>query len=99
MSVGATRSLSERQAGKLQIELTLLCDVESRAADAGVCQQRRRFGERQPVHSMHTLLQDLVTITKNRVVPRLLGTESFDIITRPTERQHEAFRLLDIRLA
>ena len=51
-----------------------------------------------PVHSFRTLLDDLATIAKNRVVARLPDAEPFDLITRPTALQREAFKLLDVRL-
>ena len=51
-----------------------------------------------PVHSFRTLLDDLATIAKNRVVARLPNAEPFDLITRPTALQREAFKLLDVRL-
>ena len=51
-----------------------------------------------PVHSFQTLLADLATIAKNRVVPRLAGAGPFNVVTRPTALQSEAFRLLGVRL-
>ena len=59
---------------------------------------RKRTGEGRPVHSFRTLLRDLATVTRNRVAPRLPGAEPFDLLTRPTELQREAFRLLGLRL-
>ena len=60
--------------------------------------QRKRTEDGHPVHSFRTLLRDLATITKNRVTPRLPGAEPFDLLTRPTELQRKAFRLLSVRL-
>ena len=60
--------------------------------------KHKRNDTGQPVHSFRTLLEDLATLTKNRVALRLPGAEPFDILTRPTELQREAFRLLDLRL-
>ena len=60
--------------------------------------QRKRTEDGRPVHSFRTLLADLATVTKNRVAPRLPGAESFDLLTRPTELQRQAFRLLSVRL-
>ena len=51
-----------------------------------------------PVHSFRTLLNDLATITQNRVLPRLPGAEPFDILTRPTPLQREVFQLLHVSL-
>ena len=59
---------------------------------------RKRTEEGRTVHSFRTLLRDLATVTKNRVAPRLPGVEPFDLLTRPTELQREAFRLLGLRL-
>ena len=51
-----------------------------------------------PVHSFQTLLADLATIARNRVLLRLPNAEPFDVVTRPTALQREAFRLLGVRL-
>ena len=51
-----------------------------------------------PVHSFHTLLDDLATIAVNRVVPRLPGALPFDLITRPTPLQDRALHLLGVPL-
>ena len=59
---------------------------------------RKRTDDGRPVHSFRTLLGDLATVTKNRVAPRLPGAEPFELLTRPTELQREAFRLLGVRL-
>lgn len=50
-----------------------------------------------PVHSFHTLLEDLATVAKNRVQPKDGGTAPFDIITTPTPPQQRAFDLLGLR--
>ena len=60
--------------------------------------RHKRSEEGRPVHSFRTLLRDLATVTKNTVAPRLPGAEPFDLLTRPTELQREAFRLLGVRL-
>ncbi len=52
-----------------------------------------------PVHSFRSLLNDLATIAKNRVVTSQLNhAQPFDIITRPTALQDEIFKLLGVRL-
>ena len=51
-----------------------------------------------PVHSLRTLLDDLATLVKNQVVPRLPNAEPFEIVTRPTALQREVFKLLGVRL-
>ena len=50
------------------------------------------------MHSFRTLLDDLATIAKNRVVAPLTNAEPFDLITRPTALQSRAFKLLGVRL-
>jgi transposase len=47
-----------------------------------------------PVHSFQTLLQDLATLTKNRV---RLAEQSFDMIATPTLVQQRAFELLRVQ--
>src|SRR6266849_5012367 len=47
-----------------------------------------------PVHSFQTLLQDLATLTKNRV---RLAEQSFDMIATPTAVQQRAFELLRVQ--
>ena len=59
---------------------------------------RKRTDDGRPVQSFHSLLGDLATVTRNRVVPRMPGAEPFDTLTRPTELQREAFHLLGLRL-
>ena len=57
----------------------------------------KRTANGHPVHSFRTLLGDLATISRNRVVPRLPGAEPFEVLTRPTAPQREAFKLLGVR--
>src|SRR5271167_2196066 len=49
-----------------------------------------------PVHSFHTLLHDLATITKNTVATALAPDFPFTITTRPTHIQKKASDLLGI---
>lgn len=51
-----------------------------------------------PVHSLRTLLEDLATVAKNRVRPKVAGLPEFDKITQPTPLQQRAFDLLGVRL-
>ena len=60
--------------------------------------RRKRTANGHPVHSFRTLLGDLATIARNRVVPRLPGAEPFEVLTRPTALQREVFKLLGVRL-
>ena len=50
------------------------------------------------MHSFRSLLDDLATIAKNRVVAPLADVEPFELITRPTALQRKAFKLLGVRL-
>ena len=51
-----------------------------------------------PVHSFRTLLDSLMTITRNRVVPRgLPESAAFDIVTTPTPLQARALGLLGLK--
>ena len=58
----------------------------------------QRTADGHPVHSFHTLLDDLATIVKNRIQPKLPGAIPFDKITRPTSLQQRALNLLGVRL-
>ena len=58
----------------------------------------KRTASGESVHSLRSLLDDLATITKNRVVTPLAGAEPFELITRPTALQRKAFKLLGVRL-
>ena len=49
-----------------------------------------------PVHSFHTLLEDLASVAKNRIKPKELELDPFVKITNPTPLQHEAFDLLGV---
>ena len=60
--------------------------------------RRKRTDDGRPVQSFRSLLGDLATVTRNRVVPRMPGAEPFDTLARPTELQREALRLLGVRL-
>ena len=59
----------------------------------------KRTADGGPVHSLRTLLNDLATVTRNTVAPRLPGTEPFEVITRPTPLQDKALKLLGVRLS
>ena len=72
----------------------------ARVSDSAQSKARtKRTAEGDPVHSFRTLLNDLATVTRNTVAPRLPGAEPFEIITRPTALQHKAFELLGVRLS
>ena len=52
----------------------------------------------QPTHSLQSLLENLATITCNRIEPRSEGVPPFEMLTRPTEVQRQAFELLGVKL-
>ena len=60
--------------------------------------QSKATAEGLPVHSFHTLLDDLATIVKNRVQPKATGLPTFDVTTTPTPLQAQALRLLGSHL-
>ncbi|MGH9619202.1 MAG: IS1634 family transposase, partial [Bryobacteraceae bacterium] len=55
---------------------------------------RKRTPEGHPVHSFHTLLQDLRTIASNRI--RMSETTTIQMVTAPTPLQQRAFDLLQV---
>jgi transposase len=59
----------------------------------------RRTPQGYPVHSFHTLLQDLATIAKNRVNTCGQGKADFFMLTKPTPLQKRVFELLKIPLS
>jgi hypothetical protein len=52
--------------------------------------------EGAPVHSFRTLLSDLATVAKNRILPTTKQPVTFDLITTPTRLQQHAFDLLAV---
>jgi hypothetical protein len=49
-----------------------------------------------PVHSFQSLLSDLATIAKNRILPTTKDPVPFDLVTSPTPLQQRAFDLLGV---
>lgn len=49
-----------------------------------------------PVHSFRTILSDLATLAKNRIVPSTTDSVPFDLLTTPTALQQRAFDLLRV---
>jgi transposase len=68
----------------------------SRKAQQKAATQRTQDG--LPVHSFRTLLQDLSTLVKDQIRPRLPGAPEFDKITTPTPLQQKALDLLGVHL-
>jgi len=57
---------------------------------------KKRTDDGQPVHSFHTLLADLATLTRNTV--RCGKAAEMVLLARPTEIQERAFDLLGVKL-
>lgn len=57
--------------------------------------RKKLTAEGAPVHSFHTLLDDLATVVKNRLQPKD-GSSAFEMITTPTRLQLRAFELLGV---
>jgi transposase len=60
---------------------------------------KRSPDDASPIHSFQTLLQDLATVAKNRIKPKIVDAPEFDCLTTPTPLQQRAFDLLDVRIA
>lgn len=58
----------------------------------------KRTSDDRPVHSFTTLLRDLATVAKNRVLPKTADAIPFDMITKPTPHQRRALDLLTVHL-
>jgi hypothetical protein len=60
----------------------------------------QRTTEGFPVHSFRTLLANMGTVVKNRVIPHGGGQRAaFDLLTQPTPLQQRAFELLGLQLS
>jgi len=51
-----------------------------------------------PVHSFHTLLADLATLTRNTIVTAITPALPLTVLARPTPVQHRAFELLGLAM-
>jgi hypothetical protein len=51
-----------------------------------------------PVHSFHTLLADLATLTRNTIVTAIAPALPFTVLARPTPVQRRAYELLELAL-
>ena len=56
----------------------------------------KRTDDGSPVHSFHTLLEDLASVVKNHIKPKGLELDPFVKITSPTTLQQKAFDLLGV---
>ena len=70
-----------------------------RSAEAKRKEQTKLTAEGFPVHSFRTLLAQLGTLVKNRVIPRGADSQAaFHLTTQPTPLQTRAFDLLGLGL-
>ena len=60
--------------------------------------QTKQTPDGQPVHSFRSLLENLATIVRNQVAPKIPGARPFTIVTRPTPLQQQALDRLGVRL-
>ena len=56
----------------------------------------KKTDEGSPVHSFHTLLEDLASVAKNYIKPEGLDLDPFVKVTNPTPLQQKAFDLLGV---
>jgi hypothetical protein len=56
----------------------------------------KRTDEGSPVHSFHTLLEDLASVVKSQIKPKGIQLDPFVKITNPTPLQQKAFNLLGV---
>ncbi len=78
------------QAEALRTSVVAPAEVSPSARDKA---RRKKTAGGFPPHSFHSLLENLSTLTKNRVAPRLPGAEPFEMLAQPSELQREAFRI------
>jgi len=67
-----------------------------RSAAAEAKAHRQRLEDGTPVHSFRTLLEELATLTKNRLQLKDAESAEFDELTEPTPLQRRAFELLGV---
>ena len=60
--------------------------------------QTKQTTEGLPVHCFRSLLEDLATIVRNQVVPKIPRARPFTVVTRPTPLQQQALDRLGVRL-
>jgi hypothetical protein len=56
----------------------------------------KRTDEGSPIHSFHTLLEDLASVVKSHIKPKGIQLDPFVKITNPTPLQQKAFDLLGV---
>ena len=68
------------------------------AAFAGGAGESFDATDGRTAHSFRALLDDLATITRNRIQPKLDEAKPFEMLTCPTALQQRAFELLGVKL-
>jgi len=58
---------------------------------------RKRTEDGMPVSSFQTLLHELSTLSRNTIVFKISGAQTFYRNTEPTVRQTRIFKLLDVK--
>ena len=71
--------------------------AKAERSDAANCKQTiGRTADGLPVHSLHSLLDDLATLARNTIVTALSPNYPLTVLTRPTPIQQKAFDLLGV---
>ena len=71
--------------------------AQARRSPAAVTKQATRLTEDGlPVHSFHSLMADLATVTRNTIITAITPNYPLAVVTRPTNIQHRAFNLLGV---
>ncbi len=71
--------------------------AQARRSPAAVTKQATRLTEDGlPVHSFHSLMADLATVTRNTIITAITPNYPLAVVTRPTNIQHKAFTLLGV---
>jgi len=98
-----TKQPSHRQTRAVEEAPPLRLDPVARAERSPGAQakdQTKQTAQGQPVHSFHTLLAELATLTKNRCLPA--GADpadprvAFTLLATPTPLQTKAFAVLGV---
>ncbi len=80
-----------------QAQRTSIVAPAQRSDSAKEKAKRKRTKDDLPVHSFQTLLEDLATICKETIQPRLPDAPAFEKVTIPTPLQQRALQLLRVK--
>ena len=84
----------DRKGGEARRDSVVTPARRSERAEDKAHTKRTEVGE--PVQSFKSLLNDLATITKNRIQPKAPDAPPFEMVTRPTSLQRRALELLGV---